>query len=74
MRFDGLADKCIHHSIKGIVREVIRHLETHRAPQLLQFAYVQLLAQAFFTRPSRDAAAMVLLLAHGLYTRPGTGS
>ena len=47
MRFDGLADKRIHHGVKGIVREVIRNLETHLAPQFLKFTHVQLLAQAF---------------------------
>jgi len=47
MRFDGLADKCIHHDIKGIVREVIRNPETHFEPQFLKFTYVQLLAQGF---------------------------
>jgi len=29
MRFDSLADKRIHHGIKGIVREVIRNPETY---------------------------------------------
>ncbi len=38
MRFDCLADKHIHHSVKGIVREVIRNQETHFEPQLLEFA------------------------------------
>ena len=47
MRFDGLADKRIHYGIKSIVREIVRHLETHLAPQFLKFTHVQLLAQAF---------------------------
>jgi hypothetical protein len=47
MRFDGLADERIHHSIKGIVRQVIRDPETHFESQFLKFTYVQLLAQAF---------------------------
>jgi hypothetical protein len=47
LRFDSLADKRIHHSVKGIVREVIRNPETHFESQLLKFTYVQLLAQAF---------------------------
>jgi hypothetical protein len=47
MRFDGLADKRIYHSVKGIVREVIRNPETHFESQLLKFTHVQLLAQAF---------------------------
>ena len=46
MRFDGLTDKCIHHSIKGIVREVVHNPETHFESQFLKFTYVQLLAQA----------------------------
>ena len=47
MRFDGLADKRIHHGIKGIVREIVHHLETHLAPQFLKFTDVPLLAQSF---------------------------
>ena len=47
MRFDGLADKRIHHGVKCLVREIVRHLETHLAPQFLKFTHVQLLAQAF---------------------------
>jgi hypothetical protein len=47
MRFDGLADKRIHHGIKGIVREVVHNLEPHFESQFLKFTYVQLLAQAF---------------------------
>jgi hypothetical protein len=47
MRFDSLTDKCIHHGIKGIVREVIRHPETHFESQCLKFTHVQLPAQAF---------------------------
>ena len=47
MRFDGLADKRIHHGIKGIVREVAHNLETHLAPQFLKFTHVPLLAQSF---------------------------
>ena len=47
MRFDGLTDKCIHHSIKGIVREVVRNLKHTSTSQFLKFTYVQLLAQAF---------------------------
>jgi hypothetical protein len=48
MRFDGLADKRIHHGIKGIVREVIPDQETHFESQFLKFTYMQLLTQAFF--------------------------
>jgi hypothetical protein len=48
MRFDGLADERIYHSVKGIVREVIRNPETHFESQFLKFTYVQLLAQSFF--------------------------
>jgi hypothetical protein len=47
MRFYGLADKRIHHGIKGIVREVVRNLETHLAPQFPKCTHVQLLAQSF---------------------------
>ncbi len=47
MRFDGLADKCIHYGIKGIGREVICNPETRFESQFLKFTYVQLLAQAF---------------------------
>src|SRR5262245_36111917 len=43
MRFDGLADKRIHHGIKDIVREIVHHLETHFKSQFLKFAHVQLL-------------------------------
>src|SRR5262249_25178886 len=71
MRFDGLADKCIYHDIKGIMREVMRHPKTHLESQFLKFTHVQFLAQAFSHRPSRDMAETVLLLAYGLHTRPG---
>jgi hypothetical protein len=47
MRFDGLADKCIYHRIKGIVREVVHNLEPYFESQFLKFTHVQLLAQAF---------------------------
>ena len=47
VRFDGFANKRIHHSIKGIVREVVHNLETHLEPQFLKFTYVQLFTQAF---------------------------